>query len=106
VITEEAIEAAARAIMRGRFCTVAPFGSERSLCALAPDCGCWRGAKAALQAAAPLIIADAVKAEREACAELAANYPATPHGALCVSPFEASAQTAGEIASAIRARNP
>ena len=48
--------------------------------------------------------ADARREEREACAALAAGYPADRHGHLKVSPFEAAGQAAEEIAAAIRAR--
>lgn len=94
MITDEAIEAAARAVEREIDMVEMVDTSASQLRKLRSK----RCARAALQAAAPLLIAQAVKAEREACAQIAED----PDTAGAITAWE----TRRGIAAAIRARTP
>jgi hypothetical protein len=106
-MSEPALEALARALSRG-------FGYDPDV-----DCGgipMWRTfihhvdrsiaalADAGFAVRSDAEVAAAVAAEREACAQVAAGYPATQHGNMAGNPEEAARDTADEIAAAIRAR--
>lgn len=62
------------------------------------------GQRSAMASTIDRAVREAVKAEREACAKIAAEFGTIPHGYLSCDPFVATKEAADQIAEAIRNR--